>query len=70
MHLVHEFTQHFGSITGLLLLEDICEASFGTLPILVSASEDTTLRMFNFETMIPIYRYIVIFIIYYKYLNN
>ncbi|ORX55460.1 hypothetical protein BCR36DRAFT_410381 [Piromyces finnis] len=56
MHLVHEFSQHFGSITGLLLLEDVCEASFGTLPILLSASEDATIRMFNFDTMMPIYR--------------
>jgi len=56
MHLVHEFGQHFGSISGLLLLEEVCETSFGSLPILISASEDSTIRMFNFETMIPIYR--------------
>lgn len=59
MHLVHEFNQHFGSITGLLLLEEVCEASFGTLPILISSSEDTSIRMFNFETMTPIYRYVI-----------
>ncbi|KAG4101856.1 WD40 repeat-like protein [Neocallimastix lanati (nom. inval.)] len=56
MQLVHEFNQHFGIITGLLLLEEVCEASFGTLPILISSSDDTSIRMFNFETMTPIYR--------------
>ncbi|KAJ3155000.1 WD repeat-containing protein 87, partial [Irineochytrium annulatum] len=54
--LIHEFESHYNSVTSLLLLEQVCEAAPGTLPVVVSSSLDGTIRMWNFETGTCIYR--------------
>jgi WD40 repeat protein len=61
--LMFDFHEHLNSITGLLLLENVCEAPRGSLPLLVSASTDCSIRMFipskirwNFETGQSLYR--------------
>lgn len=54
--LMFDFHEHLNSITGLLLLETVCEAPRGSLPLLVSSSTDFTVRMWNFETGQSLYR--------------
>lgn len=54
--IIFEFKDHFNAITGLLLMEKVCAAPSGTLPILVSCSLDATIRTCNFETGQSLYR--------------
>ena len=54
--LMYDFHEHFNAITGLLLLESVCEATRGSLPLLISSCLDSTIRMWNFETGQSLYR--------------
>ncbi|KAJ3302866.1 WD repeat-containing protein 87 [Kappamyces sp. JEL0829] len=54
--LLFDFHEHYSAITGFMLLETACGASWGSLPILVSSSLDATIRMWNFENGQSIYR--------------
>ncbi|KAL5033244.1 hypothetical protein BDV3_000251 [Batrachochytrium dendrobatidis] len=55
-YLMFDFHEHFNAITGLLLVEKGCEASPGSVPVLLSSSLDATIRMWNFETGQSLYR--------------
>jgi WD40 repeat protein len=54
--LLHHFHDHFHAITGFILMETICDADKGTLPLLISSSLDSTIRMMNFESLQMVYR--------------
>ncbi|KAJ3268821.1 WD repeat-containing protein 87 [Terramyces sp. JEL0728] len=54
--LLYDFHDHFNAITGLLLLENICEDPRGSTPLLISSSLDGTIRMWNFESGQCLYR--------------
>ncbi|KAJ3320049.1 hypothetical protein HDV06_005699 [Boothiomyces sp. JEL0866] len=54
--LLYDFHDHFNAITGLLLLESVCEDPRGSTPLLVSSSLDGTIRMWNFESGQCLYR--------------
>ncbi|KAI8916029.1 WD40-repeat-containing domain protein [Gorgonomyces haynaldii] len=55
-YLLFDFHEHFNAVTGFLLMETVCEANRGTLPLLISSSLDCTIRMWNFETGQSLYR--------------
>ncbi|KAJ1328471.1 hypothetical protein BSLG_010203 [Batrachochytrium salamandrivorans] len=55
-YLMFDFHDHFNEITGIILAEKGCEASPGSIPVLISSSLDATVRMWNFETGQSLYR--------------
>ncbi|KAL2916841.1 hypothetical protein HK105_203620 [Polyrhizophydium stewartii] len=55
-YLMFDFHDHFNAITSLLLMEKGCEASPGSIPVVLSSSLDATIRMWNFETGQCLYR--------------
>jgi WD40 repeat protein len=54
--LLFDFHDHYNAITGIMLVENICGANWGSLPLIVSASLDCTIRMWNIETGQALYR--------------
>lgn len=52
-----EFRGHIDSVTSLLLLEPMCEMTPTTLPAVMSASLDGTIRVWNFETGSCVYQF-------------
>lgn len=54
--LLYDFHDHFNAITGLLLMENVCEDPRGSTPLLISSSLDGTIRMWNFESGQSLYR--------------
>ncbi|KAI8810461.1 hypothetical protein BJ742DRAFT_800389 [Cladochytrium replicatum] len=48
--LVYEFYEHLSAVTSLLLVENLCEAAPRSVPVVMSCSLDSTIRMWNFET--------------------
>ncbi|KAJ3256462.1 hypothetical protein HK103_005460 [Boothiomyces macroporosus] len=54
--LLYDFHDHFNAITGLLLMETVCEDPRGSTPLLISSSLDGTIRMWNFESGQSLYR--------------
>lgn len=55
-HPICNFKSHLNEITGLVLLEKVCLASRGELPILISSSLDCSVRAWNLQTCECIYR--------------
>ncbi|RKO91957.1 WD40-repeat-containing domain protein, partial [Blyttiomyces helicus] len=53
--LLQDFRDHFHAVTALALVETGCQATPGTIPIVISSSLDGTIRMWNFETGICLY---------------
>lgn len=54
--LLFDFHDHYNAISAFILVENICGANWGTLPLLVSSSLDSTIRMWNIETGQALYR--------------
>jgi WD40 repeat protein len=54
--LLFDFHDHYNAITGFMIVENICHDNWGTLPLIVSASLDSTIRMWNIETGQLLYR--------------
>ncbi|TPX68035.1 hypothetical protein SpCBS45565_g03331 [Spizellomyces sp. 'palustris'] len=53
--LLHTFA-HLSNVTALLLIETGAEATWGTVPIVMSTSTDGTIRMWDFDIGVCLYR--------------
>ncbi|KAJ3067125.1 WD repeat-containing protein 87 [Podochytrium sp. JEL0797] len=55
--LIHEFDKHTAPLTTLHLLEPVIHAAAGAFPVVLSSSLDGTLRMWNIDLGLQIYRH-------------